>query len=126
MNRRSRLARALVTSLLKHLRGGTLELVDMVGHSRFGEHDRCSTNAPVAVRIDVNDPRVYERILREGSVGLGESYADGWWDADDLTSVLRLALRSLETTSARRDAQLFERGQLILRTSARLREKHGD
>ena len=36
--------------------------------------------------------------------GLGESYADGWWDTDDLTGVLRLALRSLQTISARRDA----------------------
>ena len=42
-------------------------------------------------------------MLREGSVGLGESYADGWWDADDLTAVLRLAHRGITRTSTRRD-----------------------
>ena len=53
--------------------------------------------------VRVRDARVYSRILREGSVGLGESYADGWWDTDDLTGFLRLAHRSLARTHAARD-----------------------
>jgi len=43
--------------------------------------------------VDVHDPRTYARVLREGSIGLGESYADGWWDADDLTAFLRACHR---------------------------------
>ena len=31
--------------------------------------------------ITVHDDRVYARILRDGSLGLGESYMDGWWDS---------------------------------------------
>lgn len=31
--------------------------------------------------IQVHDPRFYQRALRQGSLGLGESYMDGWWDA---------------------------------------------
>ncbi len=104
MTRRNRIGRAIVTSLLNHLHGGTLELFDPIGHSHFSERDRLQTSTPIDVRIDVHDPRVYERVLREGSVGLGESYADGWWDTDDLPGVLRLALRSLQTISERRDA----------------------
>ena len=50
--------------------------------------------------VRVHDARVYSRMLREGSVGLGESYADGWWDTDDLTGFLRLAHRSLARTHA--------------------------
>jgi len=34
--------------------------------------------------ITVNDPRLYQRLLRDGILGLGESYMDGWWDCDDL------------------------------------------
>jgi cyclopropane-fatty-acyl-phospholipid synthase len=30
----------------------------------------------------VNDPRFYGRVLAEGSLGLGESYMDGWWDCE--------------------------------------------
>jgi cyclopropane-fatty-acyl-phospholipid synthase len=30
--------------------------------------------------IQVNDNRMYARVLREKNLGLGESYMDGWWD----------------------------------------------
>ncbi len=104
MTRRGRMARAIVHRLLHRVHDGTLELVDPTGHSHFGERGHLRTSAPIDVHLDVHEPGAYERVLREGSVGLGESYADGWWDTDDLTSVLRLALRSLQTISARRDA----------------------
>lgn len=32
----------------------------------------------------VHDNRFYARVLRDGSLGLGESYMDGWWDAEQL------------------------------------------
>jgi cyclopropane-fatty-acyl-phospholipid synthase len=34
--------------------------------------------------MQVHDRRVFTRILREGSLGLGEAYLDGWWDAHAL------------------------------------------
>src|SRR5687767_5175188 len=34
--------------------------------------------------IQVHDPRFYERVLRDASIGLGESYMDGWWETDAL------------------------------------------
>jgi len=30
--------------------------------------------------IRVKDERFYQRVLRDGSLGLGESYMDGWWE----------------------------------------------
>ena len=30
--------------------------------------------------MSVHDERFYPRVLSQGSVGLGESYMDGWWD----------------------------------------------
>ena len=32
----------------------------------------------------VHDERFYGRVLAEGSLGLGESYVDGWWDCEEL------------------------------------------
>ena len=34
--------------------------------------------------IQVHDDRVYQRVLAEGSLGLGESYMDRWWDCEKL------------------------------------------
>lgn len=34
--------------------------------------------------IIVHNPKLYQRVLQEGSLGLGESYMDGWWDCKDL------------------------------------------
>ena len=34
--------------------------------------------------ITVNDHRLYQRLLGDGILGLGEAYMDGWWDCDDL------------------------------------------
>lgn len=34
--------------------------------------------------IQVNNEKFYERVLTHGSLGLGESYMDGWWDCEKL------------------------------------------
>lgn len=34
--------------------------------------------------IQVHDNRFYNRVLTNGSLGLGESYMDGWWDSESL------------------------------------------
>lgn len=36
--------------------------------------------------LQVNDERLYSRLLRGGSLALGEAYMDGWWDAEDLVT----------------------------------------
>lgn len=34
--------------------------------------------------IIIHDTRLYARVIREGDLGLGEAYMDGWWDANQL------------------------------------------
>lgn len=34
--------------------------------------------------IQIHNENLYERVLRDGSLGLGESYTDGWWDCEAL------------------------------------------
>lgn len=42
----------------------------------------------------VHNERVYDRIVAEGSLGLGEAYMDGWWDCDALDEFFFRLLRS--------------------------------
>ena len=53
-------------------------------------------NGTAPADIRVNNPDFYKRVLQEGSLGLGESYMDGWWECDRLdmffTQVLRAGL----------------------------------
>ncbi|MBO9582480.1 MAG: class I SAM-dependent methyltransferase, partial [Sphingobium sp.] len=49
------------------------------------------------VDLQVHDERVYARLLAQGSLGLGESYMEGWWDARSLDGFLfRLMQAHLE------------------------------
>ena len=38
--------------------------------------------------LQVHDSRLYARVLGQGSLGLGESYMDGWWDTASLDGLL--------------------------------------
>lgn len=91
----------LLHPLLTRISGGTLEVVDADGVERFGDH---AGRDPIDARVVVHDRRLAGRVLRGHSIALGESYADGWWDTDDLTALLRLAHRNLSRTHEARDA----------------------
>jgi len=40
--------------------------------------------------LQVNDERFYKRLLRDGSLGAGESYMDGWWDVERLDELVEM------------------------------------
>ncbi|MDV3237273.1 MAG: cyclopropane fatty acyl phospholipid synthase [Gammaproteobacteria bacterium] len=44
--------------------------------------------------IQVHDPEVYRRILSQGSLGFGEAYMDGLWDAHELDELFNRLLRA--------------------------------
>ena len=64
---------------------------------------------PVDVRIDgdrpwdlrVQDRHFFGRVLRQGSLGLGEAYMDGWWDAASLEESLRKLAEELGVGSGK-------------------------
>jgi cyclopropane-fatty-acyl-phospholipid synthase len=45
-------------------------------------------NGPQPHDPRIHDARFFRRVLAQGSLGLGESYMDGWWDVDDLDGML--------------------------------------
>lgn len=53
-------------------------------------------NGRAACDIQVKNPDFYKRVFQEGSLGLGESYMDGWWECERLdiffTRILRAGL----------------------------------
>jgi cyclopropane-fatty-acyl-phospholipid synthase len=84
------IARRLVDALLGRVRGGRIEVVEGGARRGFGPPD-----AELRAEIRVRDPAFW-RALRRGSSGLGESYAEGLWDCDDLVALVRIAARELQ------------------------------
>ena len=44
--------------------------------------------------IQVHDERLFNRVLRHGTLGLGEAYMDGWWDANELDVFIDTVMRA--------------------------------
>lgn len=44
--------------------------------------------------IKVRNNNFYKRVLQQGSLGLGESFMDGWWDCDNIDMLIDLLLRT--------------------------------
>ena len=61
--------------------------------------------------LQVHDERLYARLLAQGSLGLGESYMDGWWDAGSLDGFLA---RLMQAHLERRVHGLAEIGDALL------------
>lgn len=90
-------ARAVLLAALERVTGGEVGLLERSGRLRwFGQPIAGPDGrAPLRAVLRVHHPGAYEAVLLRGSVGLGTSYADGWWDTDDLPSFLRLLERNV-------------------------------
>ncbi len=62
--------------------------------------------------IQVYDNRFYKRIISDGALGLGESYMEGWWDAEALDEMIFRVLR------AKVDEKVKQKFSLLLKLSA--------
>jgi cyclopropane-fatty-acyl-phospholipid synthase len=71
-------------------------------------------DGPNAWDIQVHNDDFYARVLAGGSLGLGESYMDGWWDARDLDGFFYRLL------AARLDERMHHWSDLLAWTRAAL------
>lgn len=55
-------------------------------------------SAPADIRV--KNPDFFKRVLQEGSLGLGESYMDGWWECDRLDMFFSKVLRAGSRTNS--------------------------
>jgi cyclopropane-fatty-acyl-phospholipid synthase len=77
-------ARKQVLARLAKLEIGHLTLIENGTKYEFG-HDES-----VAATVTVNDAHFYGEMAFGGSIGAGEAYMLGYWQADNLTNVVRL------------------------------------
>jgi cyclopropane-fatty-acyl-phospholipid synthase len=88
----SALARGALHAVLARIRSGRIELRETRSGKtkRFGPAD-----APLSAAIEVHDLGFYDAVTLRRSVGLGESYAEGFWDSPDLVALLRIGAREM-------------------------------
>jgi len=115
------IARAIVNCLLRCVRAGRIEVVE--GGSRRSLGPR---GAELAAAVTVNDPSFWTAIARRGSRGLGESYADGAWDCDDLVTLVRIAAREVSRFDRVRAPSAPLRNTLASRTRLNTRARARD
>lgn len=58
------------------------------------EHAGITINGSKPYDIQIDNPKTYERVVKQGSIGLGESYMDGWWYCEHLDQFFYKLLRS--------------------------------
>lgn len=81
------IAKRTLLSRLRELRDGVLVLHDAGDTFCFG---RASARCPLHVSIVVKDPRFYSDVAFGGSIGAGEAYMAGYWQASNLTELVEL------------------------------------
>ncbi len=105
------IAKAAVHSRLKNLRLGRLQWTEGDQSYSFGElSERCTLSASVTV----TDARLYSEMAFGGSIGAGEAYMYGYWQTDDLVTLLRILLQNRDVVDGMekglaRWAQPFEK-----------------
>lgn len=57
--------------------------------------------------LQVQNEKLYQRVISQGSLGFGESYMDGWWDADALDELIHKLLRANIEAKVRQNKALL-------------------
>jgi len=79
---------------LKKISYGNLKLIDSEGKEYFFGDKRSFLRA----KLKINNPSFCFNILRKGSSGLGESYINGEFETEDLTSLIELSAKNINIT----------------------------
>ena len=82
-------ARSMLFKMLARLRHGQITISDNGESRTFG------LDPHLRVTLTVHDPAFYPRVLFGGSVGAGEAYVDGLWEADRLTTLVRIMVLNM-------------------------------
>ena len=90
------IARNLVLRSLRSIESGILQIREGSNVISLGKPAEDGLEAT----IDVLDPRFYRGTLLRGSVGAAEAYVAGWWKTEDLTAVVRVLARNLDSVDS--------------------------
>ena len=89
--RLDRIARRIIVDKLRHLHHGEVTIIEPGGSQTFG---RADASFPLSVKLRVRSPAFYSDVAFGGSVGAGEAYIQGCWEASDLVALSRILLRN--------------------------------
>ena len=84
-------ARNLVLRQLRRLEIGRVTLRERNTVSSYGED---ASTATIQAAVEVLDPSFYCDVAFGGTIGAGEAYMRGTWQADDLVRVVRILVRN--------------------------------
>ncbi|MDX1516400.1 MAG: cyclopropane-fatty-acyl-phospholipid synthase family protein [Woeseiaceae bacterium] len=90
-SRLDRIARRAVRARLDDIEEGQVVVTENGRHESFG---RITDDMPLTAHLSINDPRFYGEIAYGGVIGSGEAYMQGYWDCDELTTLVRILLRN--------------------------------
>lgn len=105
--------------VLSGLQYGRLDVVLPDGRVFRSEGEK---PGPAAV-LQVKNPGLFARLIRDGELGFAEAYMDGWWDTPDLQALLDVLLLSNEsvgrTMPGMAIVRLYERARHWLRSNSK-------
>ena len=90
------IARSLVLKSLGSIKSGLLHVCEGSKKTTLGKPAEDGLEAT----IEVHDGRFYRSTMLRGSVGSAEAYVAGWWQTDDLTAVVRILARNLDSVDS--------------------------
>ena len=86
-----KLSDLIVFSLLKNIKHGHLEVIKMNGEVlKFGD-----PNEILKVSLEIKDESFIYNLIKNGSVGLGESYMKGFFITNNLSDLIELTARNI-------------------------------
>ena len=89
-------ARRTVLNRFSSLAGGRIHLVEGDNKESFGTCDQDDLQATVAV----SDSSFFRKVLIGGTIGSAESYIDNDWGCDNLTGLIRIMIRNMDSVTA--------------------------
>ena len=112
------LFRRRMLALLAQLEG--CEIVLQEGADRYLLGRPLAGVEPLRVAVTVHDPALYRLAALGGTVGVGEAWMEGLWDASDLTTLVRIFVRNRDLLD-RMESGLARLGGVMLRALHALR-----
>lgn len=82
-------------------------------------------NGPRSFDPKIHDFRLFDRVLAQGSLGLGEAYMENWWDCDDLSEFFHRIYRARLDEKASTPLSLWHSAKAwLLNPQSRRRSRH--
>jgi cyclopropane-fatty-acyl-phospholipid synthase len=76
-----------ILAVLGSMREARVHITDADGSYQLGEGDS-------SYAVTIHDPRTWNEVAVQGTVGAGAAYAYGWWSCSDLVAFMRVLLRN--------------------------------